>query len=162
MFKLWCSSLRAISSLFLGRSWDSLCGLKSQNLSFPVIVYRIILVLGCKKKKSHSAAFPSQLSHITLLLGKSFTQCENHTRRFSLSPFSCLQTVFQPFFVRRGRLCRDSVTVQNQNARKRNWPILLNVLGNCVSHHILWFKALPRISKLTHWACSVKGGERGV
>lgn len=47
--------------------------------------------------------------------------------------------------------------------QKDRRPVSLRVWGDCAAHDglLLRFKALPRISKLTCWACSVLGGVRG-
>lgn len=134
---------------FLGKSQASLCGFKSWNLSFPVIVYDIFFLPGCKSRAIQQLLPPNFL---TLLLGNSFTQCENHSLCSSQPFFSCYETIFQPAL-------SQSIT---QNARKTDDQYPSKYEGNCVAHHILllWFKALSRISKLTRWACSVQGGAR--
>lgn len=71
-----------------------MCGLKSQTLSFPLIVYGIILVPGCKSRVIqhflHLNLFILPCFYETLLLNVKTTDCA------ALSPFSCRETIFQP------------------------------------------------------------------
>lgn len=101
----------------------SLCGLKSWNLSFPVIVYNIILVPGCKSRAIQ------QLLHQNVLIlpcfKESFTLCENHRLCFS-----------QPFLMLRDNISASIVTVHNQNKTDDQHPskyegIVQPVISSC-------------------------------
>lgn len=123
------------SPAFLGTSQASLCGWKSQTLSFPDIVYDIILDPGPASRVIQHFLRPNLFIlprfYETALLNVKAADCA------ALSPFLCRGTVFQ---------CRSVWLKCGRNSEAPS-PRL---------------EALPRLSKLVCWARSVRGGVRGV
>lgn len=132
------------SPAFLGASQASLCGWKSQTLSFPDIVYDIILDLGSASRVIqhflHPNLFILPRFYETAILN--VKTADSAALRPSGDSLSVLKSVTEMLQGRRG----DSVP---RNMEGRRSPSLRS-------------EALPCLSKLVCWARSVRGGVRGV
>lgn len=139
----WSSNDVFHSPAFLGTSQASLCSWKSPTLSFPDIVYNIILDPGSASRVIqhflHPNLFILPRFYETALLNVKTADCA------ALSPFLCRDTVFQCRSLWL-KCCRDSEAIMSPRIRR-----------NCVVR-----RSLPHLSKLMCWARSIRGGVRGV